>query len=346
MSHQQVAIRSIAHSVPDKVISSEEVAERFVNAANQPIVTASALRRMTGISERRYAAPGECSSDLAASAGTQAIERAGLGPEDVDVVIFAAASHDVAEPATANRVQSLLGCARARVFDLKNACNSFLDALDVAGAMLGRDPSLRILIASGEVISPFIRWSAGDRGEVGGLVAGLTLGDAGAAAVITTEPQSAIAVVGASVFRSVGDHWAASRIMGGGSMHGQNLAEVHFVSDSARLFSLAIEHIPPLVKDVLAQQGWAPSEVDLVVPHQASEAITKRLCELTDIPFSRCMLTGSRLGNTAAASIPVALSIAYDEGRLMAGGRTLLVGGAAGFSGAAMTLTVPAPTSS
>jgi 3-oxoacyl-(acyl-carrier-protein) synthase III len=341
MSRRPVVIASVAHALPDAVVSTEEVAARFIGPDGTPVMSASALRRLTGIEARRHAPPDTCSSDLAARAGELALDRADLEPYDVDVLIFASASHDVAEPATANRVQSLLGCTRARVFDLKNACNSFIDALDVASALIQREPALRLLIATGEVISPFIKWQATERSEVSSLVAGLTLGDAGAAAVITGETRTAVATLGPAAFKSAGKHWAASRIMAGGSMRGKDFDEAFFSSDSALLFALAAEHIPPVVKDVLARTGWQPGDVDLVVPHQASAAVTRQICEQTSIPFSRCMLTGSYLGNTAAASIPVALSLAWEARQLGPTSRVLAVGGAAGFSAAAVTLQGP-----
>lgn len=100
----------------------------------------------------------------------------------------------------------------------------------------------------------------------------------------------------------------------------------------------AVEQVPATIKTVLAAHGWAAEDIDLVAPHQASETTTKHICQQTGVPRARCMLTGRHLGNTAASSVPAALSIAHQEGRLTPTTRTLLVGGVAGFSAATMVL--------
>ena len=111
------------------------------------------IERTTGIGARHVIAPGENASDLATAAAVSALRSGGCDPLDVDVLIFAAASHDVTEPATANIVQAKLGAREAYVFDVKNACNSLLSALDVADALIQARRAERILIATGEVTS-------------------------------------------------------------------------------------------------------------------------------------------------------------------------------------------------
>ena len=340
MTVERVGLFAPALELPERVVSSDELADRFVDKDGERVFSGRILRRLTGVSERRYAAPGTCSSDLAAAAGAKALAGAGLAPEAIDLVIFAAASHDLAEPATANRVQHLLGCTNARVMDVKNACNSFLDGLDVARSMIIAGSVERVLLVNGEVISPFVALAVEPPRTPAELVAGLTLGDAGAAAVVAPWSPAALASVGPGAFRTLGQHWDASRILGGGSMAGRDGGEDYFVSDSGRLFGLAAEHVPLVIAAALAERGWTIDDLDLVVPHQASAAITRRICEETGVPLDRCVLVGAELGNMAAASIPVALCIALAAGRVTPGAKLLLVGGAAGFSAAALPLVV------
>ncbi|MBA3913542.1 MAG: hypothetical protein H0X25_06745 [Acidobacteriales bacterium] len=292
---------------------------------------------MTGVRERRHAPEGASSSDLAAAASHLALEAARIHPTMVDVLISASASHDLAEPATANRVQQLTGATNARVFDLKNACNSFLDALDVGASMVRSGTASTVLVATGEVISRCARLDCED-GAVIDLIPGLTLGDAGAAALISDDSLHALARVCEGSFLSAGENWNASMIYGGGNLPLPGSEVAYFQSDGRRMFELAMEMLPKVIQSALDRMGWNVDDLDLVVPHQASVAIVRELCKTMLFSFDRCALTAPFLGNTAAACIPTTLSIAIDEGKLVDARKVLLVGGAAGFSAAALPL--------
>jgi 3-oxoacyl-[acyl-carrier-protein] synthase-3 len=297
------------------------------------------LQRLTGVQERRYANADEASSDLAARAASRALSGCRLDREAIDVVIFAAASHDVAEPATANRVQELLGCEGARAVDVKNACNSFLDAIDLARCLIRSSAADHVLVATGEIISRFVSLQASEQVSVVELIAGLTLGDAGAAAVVSADRGFIGAEILPGSFASFGSHWQASTILAGGTWPWTHRALPYFVSDSRAILDLAMTHVPKVVGDALCLAGW--EDIDLVVPHQASVALIRKMAAVLNIPLAKCIITGDVLGNTAAASIPVALSIALQTGRIKRGARVLLAGGAAGFSAAAVPLQFP-----
>lgn len=335
-----VGLLSMAHYLPSRVVTTPELAASFRDASGKQVIGARALQRLTGVRERRWAAIDEYSSDLAGQATTKALDRSNLRSEDVDLLIFASASHDVAEPATANRLQVLTGCSNARVLDVKNACNSFLDGLDVAKAMIDLGRVRNAVVATGEVISPFVSLQVPTGEDPMSLLAGLTLGDAGAAAVLVPASDECLATLGQGFFLTFGEHWDVSRIMAGGSMRGRQYDEAYFWSDSAKILGLAIEHVPTVVKQALEAADWTPADVDLVVPHQASVRVIQSICAASGIPFERCVVTAEHLGNTAAASIPVALSIALERGLPAECHRALLVGGAAGFSAAAVPLTL------
>jgi 3-oxoacyl-[acyl-carrier-protein] synthase-3 len=295
------------------------------------------IRLVSGVVERRYASEGMCSSDLAARAAQRAMATAGIEPRDVDLLIFASASHDVAEPATANMVQIALGCDRAAVMDVKNACNSFLNGLDVAQAFIETGRAPRVVVASGECLSPTIKWDIDGSDDLPIRLAALTLGDAGAACVLEASAAPERGVL-RGAFESDGSHWELSTVLGGGSRYGAAPERMFFECRSTKLQQLAVTRLPALVTDVLMKLDWALEDVALVVPHQVSRSVIERIASLMGYPLDRCMVTLDRFGNTAAASIPFALDLAIEEGRAAVGDKVLLVGGAAGFSAAVVPL--------
>ncbi len=333
-----VAVAGLAHELPARVVTSEELAERFVDENGRRLLRPGLLELLTGVTERRWAAEGQYPSDLAAAAATTALQRSGIDPEAVDLLIFASASHDVAEPATANRVQVLTGCVNARVFDVKNACNSFVEGLDIAATMLRAGRSQVAVVATGEVLSPFVQTVVSDGDRITSLLGGLTLGDAGAAAVVVPRTDGCIAAVGEGTFQSDGHHWEAAIIRSGGSMMGRDVSAAHFVSDSSTIMRLAGEMIPRVAAEARKALGWEADTVALVVPHQASIAKMEEIAESAEIPFDRFMTIVGTYGNAAAASVPLALSLAFESGRVDAGDRILVLGGAAGFTASAMPL--------
>jgi 3-oxoacyl-[acyl-carrier-protein] synthase-3 len=322
---------------PDEAWTSEMVEAR-VNGSNDGwSIPKGIIRLATGVKERRYAAAGVYSSDLAARAAERAMAAAGIEPRDVDLLIFASASHDVAEPATANMVQTALGCDRAAAMDVKNACNSFLNGLDVAQAFIETGRAPRVVVAAGECLSPTIKWDISGSDELPVRLAALTLGDAGAACVLEASAAPERGVL-RGAFESDGNFWELSTVLGGGSRYGADPERMFFECKSTKLQHLAVTRIPALVTDVLMKLDWAIEDVALVVPHQVSSSVIEKIASLLEYPLDRCMLTLDRYGNTAAASIPFALDLAIEEGRVGAGDKVLLVGGAAGFSAAVIPL--------
>ena len=322
-------ISGLGHALPEHVVSSEEVERRIVSNGWQ--VPSGKLERLTGVASRRYADPALASSDLAAEAALRALADAGLQPDAVDVLIFAAATHDIADPATANLVQMKTGCARAHVFDVKNACNSFLNALDIAVSLVQTARAKRILIACGEMLSPVINWEINDDQDYQLKFAGLTLGDGGGACVLEASYDGGRGVLPGCFF-SAGEHWQLSTVLSGGSLLKQDTSRLYFECHSNELLALAAQHLPALILGTLQEVGWTLHDLALVVPHQVSKAIVRTLCNVLDYPQERCMVTLDRYGNLASASIPVALSVARQGGLLSPGDKVLLVGSAAGFS--------------
>ena len=169
---------------------------------------------MSGVRTRRYAKDGQISSDLAVAAAERALAMAGREVADVDTVIFAAASQDIAEPATANVLQEKLGCDRASVFDVKNACNSFLNGLDVAQALIQTERADCVLVATGEILSGTVKWHIENAAALRRRGAAFTLGDGGGAAVIErAHDDGAHGIFGPAEFESSGRFWRLSTVL-------------------------------------------------------------------------------------------------------------------------------------
>jgi 3-oxoacyl-(acyl-carrier-protein) synthase III len=319
--------------LPDQVITSEDIERRVANSSTDFTLPAGLIRLISGVEERRYATTTTTSSDLAAAAGLNALCHAGIPPDHIDTLIFASASHDIAEPATANIVQTKTGCHNASVFDLKNACNSFINALDVAVALIETNRSTTTLITSGEKLSPTVDWEIASAGDLTRKLAAFTLGDGGGACVIeASDRDGVVGRVHRGRFLSKGEHWELSTVLAGGTLYPGDMSRRFFECDSARLHEVAAHLLPELAIRTLDQIGWSLDDIDLVVPHQVSRSIVDALTSQVGFPVERCQVTLDRYGNTAAASIPIALATAEAQGRLRPGDHVLLVGGAAGFS--------------
>lgn len=330
--HQRIAsvIAGVGMYVPEKVMTSEyiEKAVGFEEKFNMPL---GSIEKITGVRERRYANGTQISSDMAYEASKIALERAGVKPEELDVVIFASASHDIAEPATANILQAKLGAINAHCLDVKNACNSFLNGVDIMDAFMKTGRCRVGLVAAGEVLSKFVNWDIETIDELELGFSAFTLGDGGGAFVFKAEEDEGRGIHKIS-FTSDGRAWDLATIKGGGTLCPFDLSQNYFVSHSADINRLAIRHIPPAVKSMIAQNGWELGDVELVVPHQVTRSITERLMRIAGVPIEKAMITIHKYGNTAAASVPMALADAVEEGRVGRDSKIMLVGGASGFS--------------
>lgn len=327
----KAVVSGIGYHLPENVVTSEEV-ERRVYETTRFRLPRGLVRKVTGIESRHYCADGDQASDLAVEASRTALERAGIKPDQVDLLIFASCMQDVAEPATANIIQEKLGATEAHVFDVKNACNSFLNGLDVAESQIQTGKAKTVLIAAGETLSFVIDWAIDSVDKLRSAMAGLTLGDAGAAAVITAETNGNGRGFLPSTFRSYGDQWRLATVMSGGTMYRTSAEHSYFSSKSQELREQALKYIPIFVKQTLDRIGWKPDEIDVVCCHQVTMELVRELASRCGIPLERCAVSLPDCGNTAAASIPIGLARAQEEGRLKPYTKVLLVGGAAGFS--------------
>lgn len=326
-------IAGIAHWVPERVVTSAWL-EDELGLNDRCRLPRGFLAFATGVRERRWSEPGTANSDLASKAARGAMDRAGVKAEDIDCLIFAACGQDITEPATANIIQDLLGAVNAHVMDVKNACNSWLNAVDIMHAFICLGRVRCGLVVTGELGSFVQNREIADQADLVRSLAGLTLGDGGAAAVMVPSPNGR--GIQSSYFKSDGSKWDLATINGGGTRFGWGTQK--FESRSAELLALAVEQLSPSIRAAADKVGWTLEEVDLFVPHQVSQQLAEQLCRRMNVSFDRCAMTIERFGNCAAASVPITLSVAAESGRLKPGDKVMLIGGAAGFSSAVITM--------
>ncbi len=326
-------ILSIAYYAPDTVLKTGDVEKRlrFKERLGLPY---GLLERLTGCKEHRISTPDTNASDLAAHAAERAIEKAGIAKEEIDTLLFCACCQDIYEPATANIVQKKLGVFNAHVLDVQNACNSFVNGMDIADSLIGTGKSKIALVTTGEVLSKYTNMNVRNRKELDRKAAALTLGDGGGAVIMTKKDSEDTGLL-TTYFSSDGNYWNLGVVMAHGTMYPRAPVDpdlTYFQSDSEKLLHLAVERIPKAIKKVLDEVGWTTDELDIVLGHQVTIKVIKDILSSAGIPFEKTVVTVDRFGNTAAASIPITIGVALETGRLKPGMKTLLVGGAAGFS--------------
>nr|BFD88130.1 ketoacyl-ACP synthase III [Streptomyces sp. Xyl84] len=321
----RVGITGVASCLPEAEVTSRELQER-VTAACGITMPARMLERVTGIVARRTARPDEYASTLALRAARTALERAGTGPYDIDLLVFASATRDVAEPATAHIVQAALG-SRAHALDVTNACNSFVNGIDTARAMILAGRARRALVVTGETPSRAVRYAPVGPGQLRDGFAGYTFGDAGAAVVLEAVERGGILDVDTETHS---EHWAVGGIFGGGSRHPRGDEHTYFRGDGAELREV-FEKVGTSVLDRTRQRtGLDWDDFRHVLVHQVTVPYLERFVELTGLPRDRLVVTVPALGNMASATLGVQLDLVHAG--LRAGDRVLFVGLGGGVS--------------
>jgi 3-oxoacyl-[acyl-carrier-protein] synthase III len=296
---------------------------------------ADIVDRLTGIKTRRYAGSAMLPSDLAVEASRQALNRAGISPRDVDVIISCGVARDVEEPATAYIIQEKLGADRAYCFDLVNACNGFISALDVLDAFIASGRCNTGLVAVGDILSQYVTWDAKSPNDLHMSSMSYTFGDAGGAAVLTRRNETDTQGLQGSWFLSDGSYWKVAVI----PLIDQKAR--YFKSNASNIERAALEHVPGGVEEVMKFLGWTVEDIKLVIPHQVSSQIIEDLFyKRLRMPPEKVFWSFPLHGNVGAASMPVALCNAMDAGLVTTGDRILLVGGSGGFGAGVLGLTL------
>lgn len=325
----RVALKGVAAYLPPQQRSSGQVEALIAQASPKLRVPRGIVELMTGIRCRRVAADDVNASDLAAEAGRRVLDKTGVDAADVDLLIYASVSQDLLEPATANIVQEKVG-THCPVFDLKNACNSFLNALQVAEALIQNGTYRTILVTVGELPSRCIKWSLRNREDLRLSFPGYTLGDAGAAALL--QPSDNGLGIFYRSFKSASRFWDLGVIPGGGSMHPRGDEWTYIQGDGTRLKDAFFEVGPAILHDALAATGTICADYQRVLVHQVSMPFIRMFLDLSGVPRNKIVVTLPELGNMGAASLPVAFALAEERGEISRGDRLMWIGLAGGIS--------------
>ncbi len=322
MTPRHARIAGVGAYLPDKVLT---------NAAMEAIVETSDawIRERTGIARRHVAADGEFTSDLGAEAARRALDHAGLEPGDVDLIVLATATPDLTFPATATIVQDKLGITEGAAFDVQAVCSGFLYALATADNFIRCGQAKTALVIGAETFSRILDWT--DRTTC------VLFGD-GAGAVVLTAEDGAPEATGQGVLkthlRSDGRFKDLLYVDGGPSA---TKTVGHLRMQGNQVFRHAVTKIAGSMTELVEMAGVALDEVDWVVPHQANQRILLGVANRLGIPVEQVVSTVAEHGNTSAASIPLALDAAIQDGRIKRGQLVLMEALGGGFTwGAAL----------
>ena len=291
--------------LPKHLVSNDELS-RTVDT------TDAWIQGRTGIRQRYIAGPDETCAQMGARAAAAALADAGCTASDVDAIILATATPDQAFPATALRVQAELGVSRGFGFDISAACSGFIYALSVADAMIRTGQASGVLVIGSEVYSRIMNWA--DRGTCvlfgdGAGAVFLQPGGAGNRGILSTHLHAQ---------GSLGDLLYVDGAVGRADKPG------HLVMNGREVFRHAVSKLAAVVDEALAANGLTHADVDWLVPHQANLRIIDAMGRKLGLPPERVVVTVDRHANTSAASIPLALTEAYSDGRVKRGDLVLM----------------------
>jgi len=321
----RAGITGIGYSLPEQVLTSAEIQARVAGGSGLQL-PAGMFEQITGIQTRRVAREGEFASTLATQAARQALAKAELDPFDIDLLVFASASRDVVEPATAHIVQAELG-SRAHAFDVTNACNSLINGIDVARSLVLVGRARCALVVTGETPTRAIRWRVESLEQAQRSFAGYTFGDAGAAVVV--EPVSSGGLLDVDT-ETQSEHWSVGGIFGGGSRHPRDEKYTYFEGDGSALRGVFEKMGTGILDRVRDRTGLVWDDYTKVLVHQVTVPYLDRFIEVTGVPREKLEVTVPELGNIASATLGVQLArVAVD---LHSGDRVLLIGLGGGVS--------------
>jgi 3-oxoacyl-[acyl-carrier-protein] synthase-3 len=299
--------------VPERVLTNADL-ERLVDTSDEWIVT------RTGISERRVATDDEATSDLALHAAKAALRAAALDPADLEMILVATVTPDMAFPSTACILQDRLGARRAGALDMAAACSGFIYALGMADGLVRAGTARTVLVVGAETLTKVVNWQ--DRNTC------VLFGD-GAGAVVVRADEGEDGILSTHLYAD-GSRGSVLMLPGGGSRHPVSQAVVDAgmakmqMNSGNEVFKLAVRAMEDAALTALKQHGFEVSDVDHLISHQANLRIITALGQRLGVPDQKVIVNIQKVGNTSAASIPIALDEAVRDGRVKAGHLVLL----------------------
>ena len=313
MTRSRSIFRGVGGYLPQRIMSNAEIST-LVDTSDEWIV------QRTGIHQRHLAAEGEFTSDLAVGAARAALADAGLEIGDIDLIVMATTTPDLTYPATSALVQNKLGMHHGTAFDIQAVCSGFVFATATADSFLMNGLASRALVIGAETNSRILDWT--DRTTC------VLFGD-GAGAVVVELGGDGDRGILASSLRSDGHFWDKLYVDGGPSTT-QTVGHVHM--EGKEVFRHAVGKITDVVENVLAATGYTVKDLDWFVPHQANLRIIQGAGEKLHTPPEKVVITVDRHANTSAASVPLALTEAVNDGRIKRGDLVMIEAMGGGFT--------------
>jgi 3-oxoacyl-[acyl-carrier-protein] synthase III len=305
-------VSGVGAALPSRIVTNDDLS-RIVETSDEWI------KERTGIRERRFAAEGELTSDLALTAAHEALRASGLRPEDIDLIVLATTTPDETFPATATVVQKRLGMTRGAGFDVQAVCSGFIYAMAVADNFIKCGQARHTLVIGAETMSRLLDWN--DRTTC------VLFGD-GAGAVILSAHEGEAGVLSTHLF-SDGRHHDLLYVDGGPS---STRTTGYLRMQGRDVFRHAVTNIADAIHAALAANGLTADAIDWFVPHQANARILEGTARKIGVTADKVIMTVERHGNTSAASVPLALAEAVADGRIRPGHLVLLEAMGGGFT--------------
>ena len=300
--------------LPERVLTNADLA-RMVDTSDEWIVD------RTGVRKRHIAAEGETTCDLAEHASRRALEAAGVGPRDIDLVVVGTATPDMIFPSTACLLQERLDIHDGPAFDIQAVCTGFIYALDIADKFIRTGSADRVLVVGAETFSRIVDWS--DRSTC------VLFGDGAGAVVIEAAEGPGIV---STHLHADGRYQNLLNVPSGVSRRCDGARSGYIQMAGSDVFRAAVKALDRIVDETLAANRLAKTDIDWLVPHQANTRIIAATAKKLDLPMSRVVLTVEDHANTSAASVPLALDCAVRDGRIRRGELLLLEAFGGGFT--------------
>lgn len=316
-----IIISGVGAYTPKKIVSNDDLAQ-MVDTSDEWISS------RTGIKNRYIAEKHETASSMGTEAAVQAIKNAVLNPQSIDLIIVGSITPDMTFPSTACIIQEKLGLKGIPAFDLQAACSGFVYSLEVATRLLQSGNYKNALIIGSEKISSIVDWT--DRATC------ILFGDGAGAAVLSKIEESGFGILD-SMLGADGTNAKLLHLPAGGSALPSSLQTVangeHFIKmNGQELFKVAVRMMEHSCMSVLKRNNLTPEDINYIIPHQANIRIIEALSNRLKFPMDRVILNLENVGNTSAASIPLALNEAHSQGKFKRGDIILLVAFGAGLT--------------
>ena len=319
-------VAGVGHYVPEKVVSNQDL-EKLMDTTHEWIV------ERTGIQERRYFTPGtDTTANMGTKAARKALDMARLAPEDLDMIVFATLSPDYVFPGSGVLVQRELGIRQIPALDVRNQCSGFIYALSVADQFIKTGMYNNILVIGSEIQSSGLDFS--DRGRAISVI----FGD-GAGAVVLSPSDSGDEGILSTHLHADGELAEELSCLKPSSNQPERLTKemidegsIYPYMNGQTVFKNAVVRFPEVIQEALEHNNLKPADIDMLIPHQANLRITTFVQQKMGLPPEKVFSNIQHYGNTTAASVPIALSEAVEQGRIKKGDLVCLAAFGSGFT--------------